>query len=85
MFDARKPEPEYTADNPPRAYISTWTRPAPYEGTAWQVISRASPVCAETDEPNARAVYAQLVAREPHLKLPETAPVWDGDAGEFRC
>jgi hypothetical protein len=55
-------------DNP-KVYLST-------TDGKWTVISGGSPLCAPTTLARARAVAKQY-------RLPESLPIWDGDAGKF--
>jgi hypothetical protein len=63
----------------PLAHLSTYTDE---RGTHWTVIYMASPVCKELDtEAEARNIWEMLRRRE--KGIPEHAPIWDGDKGEY--
>ena len=64
-----------TTTTDPRLYLSV-------VGGKWTVIYRGAPLCANTTEAGARAVYhANAKAPEDHSE----PPVWDGDLGAFRA
>jgi len=63
----------------PKTYMSTSTRAGVRH---WRTIRGGTPLCADATEPGA-AVQSYLFCFRYDDTKPTTAPLWDGDRGEW--